>query len=59
MPATRDLLHWADERGLLFDHSEQDDGDHWECRLELYLTDPADQPDLNLWVTELAFKLAD
>ncbi|HSU36970.1 MAG TPA: GyrI-like domain-containing protein [Propionibacteriaceae bacterium] len=59
MAATRELLDWADEEGLVFDHVEQDDGDHWECRLELYLTDPADEPDLNEWVTELAFKLAD
>jgi len=59
MPATKELLDWAEEQGLVFDHSEQEDGDHWACRLELYLTDPAEQPDLNAWVTELAFKLAD
>ena len=59
MPATKELLDWADHQGLVFDHSEQSDGDHWECRLELYLTDPAEEPNLNAWVTELAFKLAD
>jgi hypothetical protein len=29
------------------------------CRLELYKTDPAVEPDMNKWETELAFRLAD
>ena len=28
-------------------------------RLEIYKTDPAEEPDMSKWETELAFKLAD
>src|SRR5215831_15721980 len=34
-------------------------GERWGCRLEIYHTDPAVEPDMNSWVTELAFRLAD
>lgn len=57
--ATARLLEWADERSLRFDASIAEDGERWVCRLEIYLTDPATVPDLDDWVTELAFKLAD
>ena len=59
LQATSDLLDWADAQGLVFDHADESDGDHWACRLELYVTDPAENPDLDTWVTRLAFKLAD
>jgi hypothetical protein len=38
--------------------SETDDGQRWGCRLEAYTTDPAEEPDMNTWETELAFRLA-
>lgn len=57
--ATTQLLDWAEERGLAFDVSPTDAGQRWGCRLELYLTDPAEQPDLSKWQTQLAFRLAD
>lgn len=57
--ATGDLLAWAEREGLAFDHEETADGDVWASRLEHYLTDPADEPDLTKWVTRLEFKLAD
>jgi effector-binding domain-containing protein len=53
--ATRDLLAWADEHGLAFDR----DGDDWVSRLEIYESDPAEQPDMTTWETVLAFKLKD
>lgn len=59
MDATARLLRWADERGLRWDVSQTSEGERWGCRLELYLTDPAEQPDMNAWETELAFRLAD
>jgi hypothetical protein len=31
---------------------------HWGARLEIYETDPAEEPDMDKWVTELAFRLA-
>ena len=53
--ATRDLLDWATERGLDWDA----DGDEWGCRLEEYLSDPAEVPDMEQWQTRLAFRLRD
>jgi effector-binding domain-containing protein len=57
--ATADLLAWAQERGLTWDMSRTDAGERWGCRVEFYLTNPAEQPDLTKWQTQLAFRLAD
>lgn len=57
--ATAALLDWAAARGLAWDVSETERGQSWGCRLESYLTDPAQQPDMSKWRTELAFRLAD
>jgi effector-binding domain-containing protein len=59
MGATGDLLAWAAERGLEWDMTARDDGEHWGARMENYLTDPSEQPDMTKWETELAFRLAD
>jgi effector-binding domain-containing protein len=59
MAATAELLDWAQARGLAFDVSRTDEGENWGCRLEFYLTNPAEQPDTSKWQTELAFLLAD
>lgn len=56
--ATARLLRWGDAQGLTWDVSPSPEGERWGCRLELYLTDPAEQPDMNAWETELAFRLA-
>ncbi len=53
------LLRWADAQGIEFDASSAEDGEHWGCRLEIYRTDPSQQPDPTKWETELAFRLAD
>jgi effector-binding domain-containing protein len=55
--AVDSLLRWADSRGLDWDKSSGDDGEHWGCRLEIYLTDPSKQPDPAKWETQLAFRL--
>jgi hypothetical protein len=39
--------------------ADTDQGERWGCRVEFYLTDPAEQPDLSKWQTQLAFRLAD
>jgi effector-binding domain-containing protein len=57
--ATDHLLRWAAAEGLSFDQHPSEAGDVWACRLELYLTDPAEEPDMAKWTTELLFKLAD
>ncbi|MBV9546712.1 MAG: GyrI-like domain-containing protein [Chloroflexi bacterium] len=59
MAATAALLDWAAARGLAWDKTETAHGDRWGARLEIYLTDPREEPDMNKWVTELAFRLAD
>jgi effector-binding domain-containing protein len=53
--ATRDLLEWAAERDLEWDS----DGETWGCRLEEYLSDPDEVPDMREWQTRLAFRLHD
>jgi effector-binding domain-containing protein len=58
MAATKALLDWAAEQGLTWDVTPGEDGDRWACRLENYLTDPDQEPDMSKWVTQLAFKLA-
>jgi hypothetical protein len=44
---------------LVFDAWETPDGLAWRSRLELYHSDPVDEPDLGRWETELAFRLID
>ena len=57
--ATEALLDWTAEQGLTWDMTPGADGDRWACRLETYLTDPRQEPDMSKWVTQLAFRLAD
>ncbi|NGP17700.1 GyrI-like domain-containing protein [Devosia aurantiaca] len=52
------LIGWLKETGQKLDVEERADGDHFACRLEIYQSDPAEVPDMNDWVTTLAFKLA-
>jgi effector-binding domain-containing protein len=56
---TAHLLDWAKRQGLEFDSRPAPEGEVWGCRLETYLTDPRQTPDLHDWQTELAFRLAD
>jgi effector-binding domain-containing protein len=53
--ATARLLEWAAARGLEWDLSP---AGRWTARLEIYHTDPAEEPDMTKWETELAFRLA-
>lgn len=57
--ATGQLIDWVASEGLAFDMDPKSDGDHFACRLEIYHSDPVEDPDMNLWKTELAFKLRD
>jgi effector-binding domain-containing protein len=57
--ATKALLDWAAEQGLTWDVTSSEGGDRWGCRLETYLTDPRQEPDMSKWVTQLSFRLAD
>jgi effector-binding domain-containing protein len=57
--ATAELLGWAEAHGLAWDVTPTEAGVKWGCRVEFYLTNPAEQPDASRWQTQLAFKLAD
>ena len=57
--ATARLLAHAEAEGLAFDVVDSPEGERWAARLEFYLTDPVEEPDLGAWETALAFKLAD
>jgi effector-binding domain-containing protein len=57
--AVERLREWASAKGLKWDVSVSGEEERWGCRLEIYLTDPAAEPDMSKWVTELAFRLAD
>ena len=46
-------------QGLAWDVSPDADGERWGGRVEYYLTDPREEPDMSKWVTQLAFRLAD
>lgn len=57
--ATADLLDWAAKQNLRWDRADSDAGDRWGCRLEIYHTDPDEEPDMSKWEVELCFRLAD
>jgi effector-binding domain-containing protein len=48
------LLRWAANQGLEFDVVDE----RWGCRIEVYNTDPATEPDMSKWETDLFFRLA-
>ena len=51
--ATGALLDWGAAEGVEWDA----DGDKWVSRLEIYLSDPREVPNMEDWDTELQFKL--
>jgi effector-binding domain-containing protein len=54
------LLEWIrDTEGIRSDRWESDAGDHFSCRYEAYLTDPALERRKTKWQIEVAIKLAD
>jgi effector-binding domain-containing protein len=57
--ATGALLDWAAGQDLTWDMSPGEDGERWGSRLEIYLTDPREEPDMTKWETQLAIRLAD
>lgn len=54
-----ELLKWGASQGLVWDKTETDKGDAFGSRYESFLTDPADEPDIAKWQTEVAIRLAD
>lgn len=56
--ATTSLLEWAGQHDLTWDLDHTEAGERWAARLEIYETDPAVEPNMNKWVTQLAFRLS-
>jgi effector-binding domain-containing protein len=52
------VLRSAGEQGLTLDMTEKGGTEHWGCRLELYRTNPAVEPDPGKWDIDLQFRLA-
>lgn len=55
---TGGVLDWAQRHGLCWDVRDTPAGQRWGCRLEVYHSDPVEQPDLHQWDTDLVFRLA-
>src|SRR5262249_59166819 len=52
------LIGWAKERGVKWDVAATPEGDRFGCRLEIYRTDPREEPDPAKWETEVAIRVA-
>jgi len=52
------MMEWAKEQDIVWQISRKDNIEWWVARLEIYLTDPASEPDSNKWQTQLAFLVA-
>ena len=52
------MMEWAMEKDIVWQISTKDKVEWWGARMEIYLTDPASEPDPNKWQTELAFLVA-
>ena len=59
LEANKALLDWGAQQGLVWDSWPEGNGEGFGARLEVYLTDPKDEPDLAKWETEVAIRLAD
>jgi effector-binding domain-containing protein len=59
MAVTGKLLDWAQHQGLEWDVAQTPEGEVWGCRLEILMTNPAEEPDMHRWETVLMFRLAD
>ena len=57
--ATGDLLQLGRRTGPVVRHDRVEGEERWAARLEEYLDDPAEKPDMSEWDTDLAFKLTD
>jgi effector-binding domain-containing protein len=53
------LIGWGRERAMRWDGAATEKGDSFACRMEIYKTDPAEEPDMDKWETEIVIKLAE
>lgn len=59
MEVTGLLIGWAKHKGIAWDSTQEADGEHFACRLEIYHNSPEEEPDPQKWHTTLRFKLRD
>lgn len=57
--ANGQMVKWAHEHQVKWDQFDSDKGDGFISRLEIYVTDPEEEPDPAKWETILAFKVAE
>ena len=48
------LMDWAKEKGVVWNTTTKNGGEWWNGRVEWYLTDPAQEKDVNKYQTEVA-----
>lgn len=53
------LIGWVRLTQVDLDMTRDGEDDHFACRLEIYETDPSEEPDPEKWRTRLAFKIKD
>jgi effector-binding domain-containing protein len=53
------LIGWAQEQGIRWDRWDDPKGDAFRSRYETTFTDPDEEPNMDIWETEVAIKLAD
>ncbi|GAB1422570.1 GyrI-like domain-containing protein [Anaerolineales bacterium] len=53
------LIEWAKQQSMEWDRWDDEAGDAFRARYEVYLTEPDDEPDPAKWETEVCIKLAD
>ena len=58
MDANRVLIEWAQQNGHAWDRWDDENGDAFGSRIEIYHTDPGDEPDPAKWETEVTIRLA-
>ena len=56
-PANPGKTAW--QQGIKWDAWDAEHGHAFRSRVEVFITDPADEPDMAKWETEVAIKLAD
>jgi len=53
------LIDWSRREGIRWDMEETPKGDRFGCRLEIYRTDPGQEPDSSKWLTDVVIRIAD
>jgi effector-binding domain-containing protein len=53
------LIDWGKANGISWDATATPKGDRFACRLEVYRTDEAKQPDPEQWETEVTIRVSD